>query len=1110
MPNKSSQAFRSGQVDVRSPSQTHGQDPFSGMWQNTIDTFKNGIKRIFPGGPTIGEYGLDSFSVLTTPYAADAVPEPNPQGRPESTTSSIGAAGTAIYSGFVTDLGEYKASLMGNNAFPTWEQMRRSDPDVYAGLLACKLPVRAAQYQIIPGATAADPNHKLALEIAKFVEDNLFGGLETMTSTGFFQTQSFEKVIENALLMLDFGCACDEILWHVDGDKVRVRRLAPRLPITYFRYWPDSDGETLLALEQYGYRGDEYVNVVLPAEKINYYVHEQEGADYFGFSILRRAYQPWYFKTRLYAIDGIALERNAMGVPWIKMASGYAKEDRQYATKFVTAYSAHENTGLVTPDTWNFEIVGTKGRLRDPKTSIQHFPLALDTPVSTPNGFISIGDLKIGDEVFDEHGKVQQVVAKSPVYKNRPCYKLNFDDGSHIIADEDHKWLTTTFYERNHPDSAKRTGRIRTTREIFETQRRKNGGGITISNHAIQLAGAVEYPEQTLPIHPYIFGSWLGDGNTGGGAIICHIDDLADQEALISWFGFGTHSFKSGPKENRPRATMIRIEGLTTMLRDAGILGSKFVPEIYLRASIAQRHDLLAGLMDTDGYNAGRGTVGFNNTNKSLVDAVAALARSLGEKVSLSGPYLSTPTSDGTRSTYWSAKWVAKLCPFYLPRKVKVWEQNLGSKISDKKHRHYITSVEVVEPRDTQCITVSGDSHLFLAGHSYVPTSNSEQILRSMLAGFLAFGTTQSGSRSLGADMIGFFKMSLNALARNIATTMTNNVIRRLVDYNYGDSRQQIPYPSLSFSNIVAIDPLDLADKIKSLAQWQVDIVQPDDEIENWFRREFGMPLKTATRPRVMPLNQREMIKEDLTPEQAEQQSITEARAGIDKQNNPNLNPTAAQNTQTTAQSAKPKAKTPVEAVHPSNGKKVEEPGNQKYDPGVEPNPHRTTIEDEQGEKGKGKVSASEHFFGTDQIETIISALEMLGDKSSDRRAITCDFDGVINIEQNHNQHVHKSNEFGQVSQNAVALLTRLHDAGFKIIVTTARKNLLPVYDFLTTNHVPFDDLGNTKMPTLAYIDDRGLHIDWGENYDPAKVQEVFQKLATIAQQHGEPVEGFV
>lgn len=66
--------------------------------------------------------------------------------------------------------------------------------------------------------------------------------------------------------------------------------------------------------------------------------------------------------------------------------------------------------------------------------------LALDTPIPTPDGFTNMGDLKIGDTVFDENGNPCHVVAKSPVDDTEQAYKLTFKDGTLIIAGERHLW----------------------------------------------------------------------------------------------------------------------------------------------------------------------------------------------------------------------------------------------------------------------------------------------------------------------------------------------------------------------------------------------------------------------------------------------------------------------------------------------------------------------------------------------------------------------------------------------------------------------------------------------------------------------------------------------
>ena len=66
--------------------------------------------------------------------------------------------------------------------------------------------------------------------------------------------------------------------------------------------------------------------------------------------------------------------------------------------------------------------------------------LALDTPILTGKGWSTMGQLKIGDPLFDEQGQPCQVTYISPVYKDHVCYALEFDTGEVIIADANHRW----------------------------------------------------------------------------------------------------------------------------------------------------------------------------------------------------------------------------------------------------------------------------------------------------------------------------------------------------------------------------------------------------------------------------------------------------------------------------------------------------------------------------------------------------------------------------------------------------------------------------------------------------------------------------------------------
>ena len=66
--------------------------------------------------------------------------------------------------------------------------------------------------------------------------------------------------------------------------------------------------------------------------------------------------------------------------------------------------------------------------------------LALDTPIPTPDGFTTMGEIQIGDEVFDEKGQICRVVAKSPVDYEEQSYRITFSGGETIVAGERHQW----------------------------------------------------------------------------------------------------------------------------------------------------------------------------------------------------------------------------------------------------------------------------------------------------------------------------------------------------------------------------------------------------------------------------------------------------------------------------------------------------------------------------------------------------------------------------------------------------------------------------------------------------------------------------------------------
>jgi hypothetical protein len=316
-------------------------------------------------------------------------------------TLPVGLPGTPVFHGFLEDFGEYNPQLEGLTAIRTYEKMRRSDAQVAATLLACELPIRAANWDVLPAGS--DP---LDQEIAQLVKENLFGGLEYVSPAGAKTTQCWDDVLRNALLMLPFGAAAHEEIYAVDGNQVRLARLAPRLPITFYRWITDVDGETLLALNQYGYRNSNFESVEIPVDRLAVFTFNKEGANFFGRSMLRPAYMHWYIKHNLYRIDAIAGERNGLGIPTIEQGTNASKEDRQAAASWVTQLAAHEKTGIALPAGWKLTLQGVQGQVRDLFNSIEHHNIeisrtALAFFMNLGQSSKSSGNRALGQEMTD-------------------------------------------------------------------------------------------------------------------------------------------------------------------------------------------------------------------------------------------------------------------------------------------------------------------------------------------------------------------------------------------------------------------------------------------------------------------------------------------------------------------------------------------------------------------------------------------------------------------------------------------------------------------------------------------------------------------------------------
>lgn len=168
------------------------------------------------------------------------------------------------------------------------------------------------------------------------------------------------------------------------------------------------------------------------------------------------------------------------------------------------------------------------------------------------------------------------------------------------------------------------------------------------------VTARLPYSHKDLPMDPYLFGLWLGDGaqrecriTTGDPEILAYLESLP--------------SYRSTYKQGSNCSDV--FFGPRSWLKGMGVWMNKRIPAEYKRASIPQRQALLAGLMDSDGtVDHGSSVISMSNKRAALVDDIAEVARSLG--------YRASTRHKAANNSYSVTFLPTDALPCLLPRKV--------------------------------------------------------------------------------------------------------------------------------------------------------------------------------------------------------------------------------------------------------------------------------------------------------------------------------------------------------------------------------------------------------------------------------------------------------
>lgn len=335
--------------------------------------------------------------------------------------------------------------------------------------------------------------------------------------------------------------------------------------------------------------------------------------------------------------------------------------------------------------------------------------IADDTPVLTDEGWKNHGDLQVGDYVYDYDGMPVRVTHVFPKqYANKRVW---FTDGSYIDCHENHEWVVRDRHQQKE--------RIMETKEFTDIEHIDTKTGKKRFMYQIPLYQPILGWPKELPVQPYTLGAWLGDGRNNNPDICGSADDYAIVEAIVK----DGYSISWHTTHKTTGVEYYGFAGLRDGLQKMGMCHSrkrveKHIPGIYMCASIQQRLELLAGLIDTDGcLRRKEHRYDFTTAEEMLKEDFISLVSTFGWRCSVKEvePYTSSSGIKG-RKKYWVISFnPTHAIPCRLERK-QLFEFSSKRRIAIKK-------IEDIKPKQGNCISVQGG--IYRVGRRGIPTHNS-------------------------------------------------------------------------------------------------------------------------------------------------------------------------------------------------------------------------------------------------------------------------------------------------------------------------------------------------------------------------------------------------
>lgn len=324
---------------------------------------------------------------------------------PQDKFLEIGYTGLRHWGGILHE--EFLRELRGPDGVRIYNEMAKNDAIIGAGLLAFTILSREVKFRIDP----AIKDDAKSEEVAEFIRGALFQDLSL----------SWPDMLGEILSFLPYGWSYFEMVFkrrqgdtndpatqsRFNDNKIGWRKWAIRGQDTLVRWALDPNGGVN---GMYQRAAPSYNEVLIPIEKSLLFRTLVERNNPEGASILRSAYQSYYYKRRLQVVRGIGIERDLAGMPVLTPPEGLdiwnpkdekAVAMKQVAERIVRNIRRDEHEGILKPHGWELILLASSGGRQFDITEVIG-QLNAEMAMSMFTDFLLVGHEEVGARSLGE------------------------------------------------------------------------------------------------------------------------------------------------------------------------------------------------------------------------------------------------------------------------------------------------------------------------------------------------------------------------------------------------------------------------------------------------------------------------------------------------------------------------------------------------------------------------------------------------------------------------------------------------------------------------------------------------------------------------------------